>query len=141
MNFLLHSSRILSEKFTIHSPYIGNFISETRFYAKLMTLPPGYEATAVGSDTRSRIVPEMIPVKKKSQTFSARGVQRDEKFSALAPRLSCPHFVDPSFPFLTYLAESCILHMDYLFIVFYSRRIWPNSGGWLISPQTRGYRW
>ena len=53
-----------------------------------MTLPPGYEATTVGGDTRSRIVPEMIPVKKKSQTFSATGVQRDEKFSALAPRLS-----------------------------------------------------
>ena len=65
MNFLLHSSRNLSEKFTIHSPYIDNFINETRFYAKLMTLPPGYEATTVGSDTRSRIVSEMIPVEKK----------------------------------------------------------------------------
>ena len=28
-----------------------------------------------------------MKLKKKSQTFSARGVQRDEKFSALAPRL------------------------------------------------------
>ena len=65
MNFLLHSSRNLSEKFTIHSPYIDNFINETLFYAKLMTLPPGYEATTVGGDTRSRIVPEMITVKKK----------------------------------------------------------------------------
>ena len=65
MNFLLHSSRNLSEKFIIHSPYIDNFINETRFYAKQMILPPGYETTTVGSDTWSRIVPEMIPVKKK----------------------------------------------------------------------------
>ena len=62
-------------------------MTEIRFYTKLMTLPPGYEATTVGGDTRSRIVPEIILVKKKSQTFSTRGVQRDEKFSVLAPRL------------------------------------------------------
>ena len=57
MYFLLHSSRNLSKKFTIHPPYIDNFINETRFYAKLMTLSAGYEATTVGGDARSGFVP------------------------------------------------------------------------------------
>ena len=54
-----------------------------------MTLPPGYEATTVGSNTWSRIVPRMVLYKEESQTFSARSVQRDEKFSFLAPRQTC----------------------------------------------------